>query len=122
MERAFLGRLQSRQPPRRECRRSQRQRRRKSSAGGSAQKLAATMRRWGRAQWVARTASHNGGLTPVDMIAAVLRCNLRLLVREFALLHKEFCCGFVSVAAFNLGHFARSAQTPARLLYWPAFW
>src|SRR5438874_918449 len=102
MELAFLGRLQSRQPPRGECRRSRRQRRRKKQRGRQRSKLAATMRRWGRAQWVARTASHNGGLTPVDTIAAVLRCNLRLLVREFALLHKEFRCGFVSVAAFTL--------------------
>jgi hypothetical protein len=58
----------------------------------------------------------NGGLTPVDMIAAILRCNLRLLVREFALLHKEFRCGFVSVAAFTRERCARSAQAPACML------
>jgi hypothetical protein len=39
----------------------------------------------------ARTASHNGGLTRVDMIAAVLRRHRRLTVRELiALLDKEF--------------------------------
>jgi hypothetical protein len=39
----------------------------------------------------ARTASQNGGLTRVDMIAAVLRRHRRLTVRELiALLDKEF--------------------------------
>jgi hypothetical protein len=45
----------------------------------------------GRANPVARTMSHNGGLTRVDMIAAVLRRYPRRTVRELiALLNKEF--------------------------------
>src|SRR5438128_6504565 len=103
MELAFLGRLQSRQPPTTQrVSAIPKATHTQKAARAAALKLAATTRRWERAQSVARTASHNGGLTPVDMIAAVLRCNLRLLVREFALLHKEFRCGFVSVAAFTL--------------------
>ena len=40
---------------------------------------------------VARSASHNGGLTRVDMMAAVLRRHPRRTVRELiALLDKEF--------------------------------
>jgi hypothetical protein len=40
---------------------------------------------------VARTASHNGGLTRIDMIAAVLKRHPRRTVRELiALLDKEF--------------------------------
>src|SRR6266851_4966128 len=45
----------------------------------------------GRANPVARTMSHNGGLTRVDMMAAVLRRHPRRTVRELiALLDKEF--------------------------------
>jgi hypothetical protein len=45
----------------------------------------------GRAQSVARSASQPGGLTRVDMIAAVLRRHPRRTVRELiALLDKEF--------------------------------
>jgi hypothetical protein len=45
----------------------------------------------GRANPVARTMSHSGGLTRVDMIAAVLRRYPRRTVRELiALLNKEF--------------------------------
>jgi prophage DNA circulation protein len=45
----------------------------------------------GRANPVARTISHNGGLTQVDMIAAVLRRHPRRSVHELiALLDKEF--------------------------------
>ena len=44
----------------------------------------------GRANRVARTMSHNGGLTRVDMMAAVLRRHPRRTVRELiALLDKE---------------------------------
>jgi prophage DNA circulation protein len=45
----------------------------------------------GRATPVARTMSHSGGLTRVDMMAAVLRRHPRRTVRELiALLDKEF--------------------------------
>jgi hypothetical protein len=87
------------------------------SSSDAALKLTATMRRWGRTRAISRShREQRRAHIPVAMLAVVLRCNLRLLVREFALLNKEFRCGFVSVAAFTRERCVRSAQAPACML------